>query len=64
MSTRFLIGDCVGMASDANPQANGTVVDFVYVATAPADDRSQVRVYWRDSGGASDHRPQDLVRFA
>lgn len=59
-ATDFRIGDGVGWATDAEPTAVGTVVDFVYVATAAADDRSQVRVYWRDSGGVSDHRPQEL----
>lgn len=63
VSSDFQIGDGVGLASDAAPEASGTVVDFVYIATAPADERSQVRVYWRTSGGASDHRPQDLTRL-
>lgn len=62
-ATDFQIGDGVGLAGDAKAEANGTVVDFVYVATAHPDARSQVRVYWRTSGGASDHRPEELIRL-
>ncbi|MGE2733819.1 hypothetical protein [Mycolicibacterium vaccae] len=56
------IGDAVGLASDPESANSGTVVDFVYVGTASPDERSQVRVYWRSSCSASDHRFRDLTR--
>lgn len=61
MSNGFRIGDGVALASEGGTDANGTVVDFVYAAHEP-DDRARIRVYWRTSGGATDHRPRELVR--
>lgn len=62
MSTEFRIGDGVGLVSEGGTEANGTVVDFVYAAHEP-DDPNLVRVYWRTSGSASDHRPRELSRL-
>lgn len=61
MSNKFHIGDGVALVSEGGTDANGTVVDFVYAAHEP-DDHSLIRVYWRTSGGASDHSARELVR--
>jgi hypothetical protein len=60
MSNGFRIGDGVALVSEGGTDANGTVVDFVYAAR----DLTLVRVYWRTSGDASDHRERELVRLA
>ena len=51
------IGDAVALPEMSG---DGTVVDFVYVATAPLNQRSQVRIYWRANCSVSDHPPGDL----
>ncbi|QRY51766.1 hypothetical protein [Mycolicibacterium septicum] len=58
----YRIGDGVGLLSEGGAEANGTVVDFVYAAHDQGDP-DHVRVYWRTSGSASDHRKSELVRL-